>query len=608
MSDRVGQQVGTYRLLKLLGQGGFAEVYLGEHILLHSQVAIKLLHTQLLPKVMERFLEEARTIARLIHPHIIRLLHFDIEPSNGTLYLVMDYAPHGSLRERHPMGTRVPLPTVVNYVTQVASALQYAHDQRVIHRDIKPENMLLSERDEILLSDFGLATVAHQSASMNTQGDAGTIYYMAPEQIRGKPRPASDQYSLAITVYEWLCGMHPFTGEISIEIAMQHISDPPSPLRSHNPTLPSAVEFVVLKALAKDPQQRYESVLNFAQALQQASTITPSASKPQPNIVTPPSQPLPQPIIYMPPATPKIYPPTESSIQLPPTVKASQQNIPKTDPQQSPISTNPQRAQRPYVPYPPPQSSSLERRQRGAPRISRRTAIIAGSSLLGGGVLWFTISRLISIPSGKLLFTYTGHKRSMNTAMWSSDGKKIASGSDDKTVQVWNVDGSVQPFTYKGHSAIVASVAWSPDGKQIASGSFDNTVQVWNADGSGKPFTYTGHSNWVTSVAWSPDGKQIASGSFDNIVQVWNADGSGKPFTYTGHSDVVNSVAWSLDGKRIASGSVDQTVQVWNVDGSGTPFVYRGHTNNVDSVAWSPDGRQIASSSRDETVQIWSAG
>src|SRR5438445_1652174 len=140
MADRVGQQLGNYQLLRLLGEGGFAEVYLGEHIHLGTQAAIKVLHTQLASDDMERFRAEARTIAHLIHPHIVRVLEFGIE--GKTPFLVMDYAPHGTLRQRHPKGTRLPLETVVNYTKQVAEALQYAHEKKLIHRDIKPENLL----------------------------------------------------------------------------------------------------------------------------------------------------------------------------------------------------------------------------------------------------------------------------------------------------------------------------------------------------------------------------------------------------------------------------------------------------------------------------------
>src|SRR5438445_111823 len=142
MADRTGQQLGNYRLLQRLGSGGFADVYLGEHIYLETQAAIKVSFGQLSPQEEQEFRAEARTIAKLTHPNIVRVLEFGIE-QNKTPYLVMDYAPNGTLRTLHPSGTQVPLSTIISYVRQTASALQAAHDKKIIHRDIKPQNMLI---------------------------------------------------------------------------------------------------------------------------------------------------------------------------------------------------------------------------------------------------------------------------------------------------------------------------------------------------------------------------------------------------------------------------------------------------------------------------------
>src|SRR6266702_6124823 len=162
MADHMGQQLGNYRLIRLLGQGNFSEVYLGKHVHLHTQAAIKVLHGQLANHDMAGFLTEARTIARLRHPHIIQVLDVGVEDT--TPFLVMDYAPGGTLRQRHPNGTRLSPDIVVTYVRQVANALQYAHQEKLIHRDIKPENMLLGRDNEVLLSDFGLVITAQSSS------------------------------------------------------------------------------------------------------------------------------------------------------------------------------------------------------------------------------------------------------------------------------------------------------------------------------------------------------------------------------------------------------------------------------------------------------------
>jgi len=264
------RQLGNYLLMRLLGQGGFAQVYLGKHIHLETLAAIKVLFTQLAHDDIEHFRNEARTIAHLKHPHIVRVLEFGIDRT--TPFLVMDYAANGTLRQRYPKGTRLPLPTIVSYAKQVASALQYAHDAKMIHRDIKPENMLLGEQQEVLLSDFGIAVVAHSSHSDRTLDTTGTIGYMAPEQIQAHPCPASDQYALGVVVYEWLVGDRPFNGSFT-EVAAKHLLVSPSLLRERIPTISLEVEQVVLTALAKDPHQRFATVQAFADALEQASQV-----------------------------------------------------------------------------------------------------------------------------------------------------------------------------------------------------------------------------------------------------------------------------------------------------------------------------------------------
>src|SRR5438552_11213835 len=268
VADRLGQQFGNYRLVSLLGQGGYAEVYLGQHVRFNQQAAVKVLHAHLSDVEAEHFQQEAETIATLAHPSIIRVLDFDVQ--DGVPFLVLDYAPNGSLRQRYPKGSLVPLPVIVSTVKQVAEALQYAHEQKFIHRDIKPENMLVGRREEVLLSDFGLAALAHSTGSVRTEEAVGTLPYMAPEQIKGHPRAASDQYALGVVVYEWLCGERPFEGSAS-EVMAQHLSMPSPLLHERMPEIPPEVEQVVLQALAKDPKARFASVAAFSATFEQAS-------------------------------------------------------------------------------------------------------------------------------------------------------------------------------------------------------------------------------------------------------------------------------------------------------------------------------------------------
>lgn len=270
------RRIGNYDLHELLGSSDIAEVYQGEHVLFHTTVAIKII-TLRAKEDITTFLNRASMLVRLRHPRIISVRDYGVQ--EGLAFLVMDHTPHGNLRQRHPKGTRVPLPVVVDYVQHIADALRYIHQHNLVHRDIKPHNMLIGLDNEVMLSDFGI-TVATQSLAPdqdNTGEFEGTVLYAAPEQLQGKPRRASDQYALGVVAYEWLSGDWPFKGTFEA-ITRQHFFAPPPPLHEQHPDISGAVEQVLLKALAKDPEQRFTNIEAFAQALTHAAHSSQSAS------------------------------------------------------------------------------------------------------------------------------------------------------------------------------------------------------------------------------------------------------------------------------------------------------------------------------------------
>jgi WD40 repeat protein/tRNA A-37 threonylcarbamoyl transferase component Bud32 len=597
MADRVGQQLGNYRLIRLLGQGGFAEVYLGQHIYLDTSAAIKVLHTRLDSDDVEHFREEARTIARLLHPNIVRVLEFNVEEM--TPYLVVDYAPNGTLRKRHPRGVPLPPSTVVSYTRQVAAALSYAHEQKVIHRDVKPENMLVGRRNEILLTDFGIALVAQSSRYSGSQGIqnmAGTIAYMAPEQIQSLACPNSDQYSLGIVVYEWLSGTRPFQGTFT-EIAVKQTIAPPPSLREKVPDLSPAVEEVVMKALAKDPQQRFENVQAFALALEKAfSTELASSSS----------------LTGLPAA--EVQPSSSkntillSSVETPEESFATVQSLPPELIPSPPIAS----LHNPTSSLQQPETTSLPAITQPK-RISRRSVVIGMAGLAAVGIAGGGIALVMHMqtPSNPLqyqampLFTYPGHSDWVWSVAWSPGGKRIASASADTTAQVWDATNGDHPNVYRLHSNTIYSVSWSPDGSRIASAGYDKTVQVWDPTFGDHFYTYAGHADWVWSVAWSPGGKRIASAGGDRTVQVWDALDGRHPYIYRGHTDSVYAVAWSPDGKHIASAGEDGTVQIWDPVAENLLYTFRLYDTTMWSIAWSPDGKRIASANNNNTVQVW---
>ncbi len=269
--DYSGQRLGNYLALYMLGMGSFANVYLGRHIYLKTEVAIKILFERLDMDATERFLLEARFLSGQEHPHIVRM--YDADVVNGVAYLTMDYVPAGTLRALHPAGGALPLSTIVGYVRQIASALMYAHERRFMHRNLKPENVLVGEGGRLLLSDFGITLPARGTDIASVQAGGETLAYMAPEQLRGKPGAASDQYALAALVYEWLSGHLPFVGDTA-ELCGQHLFVAPPSLYQAFPELLPEVERVIFKALAKHPLQRFATVGAFAEALEDACLLS----------------------------------------------------------------------------------------------------------------------------------------------------------------------------------------------------------------------------------------------------------------------------------------------------------------------------------------------
>ncbi|MBD1942470.1 serine/threonine protein kinase [Coleofasciculus sp. FACHB-712] len=234
----------------------------------------------------------------------------------------------------------------------------------------------------------------------------------------------------------------------------------------------------------------------------------------------------------------------------------------------------------------------------------RSIAISPNGQTLASGSNDKTI-KLWQVDSGKLIHTLTGHSSWVRSIAISPDGQTLASGSGDSTIKLWQVDSGKLIRTFTGHSRWVHSVVFSPDGQTLASGSGDKTMKLWQV-GSGKLIRdFTGHLDYIFSVAFSPDGQSLASCSQDYTIKLWQV-GTGKLIqTLTGHLSRVYSVAFSPDGQTLASASGDKTIKIWHLETGKVIHSLTGYSNSVSSVAFSPDGQTLAGGSEDKTIKIW---
>ena len=275
-SISIGKHFGRYQVKAKIACGASGCVYLAQHeILAQRMAAIKVMHTSHLhsPKDVNRFYREAEILATLSHPHILLIYDFEIDEDEGRPYLVMEYAPNGSLRDvlnRDPQHL-LPMAQSLEIIAQVGEALFYAHQKYFVHRDVKPENILFNAKSEALLSDFSIAinqNITHMEQEIDI---IGTPSYMAPEQFDAHVSSSSDQYALGCVSYELLTGHKPFQAHNTDMLIKKHKYEHPIPLTQLNPLIPLHIEQAVLKAMAKSPYNRFENVSQFINALQSSS-------------------------------------------------------------------------------------------------------------------------------------------------------------------------------------------------------------------------------------------------------------------------------------------------------------------------------------------------
>src|SRR6266511_1651581 len=314
---------GRYRIVRKLGTGGMANVYLAEDEDLDRRVAIKILDERHASdeQFVERFRREAKNAAGLSHGNIVSI--YDRGEAEGTYYIAMEYLDGRTLKELLVRFGPPPIRIAIGYVRQILTALAFAHRNALVHRDIKPHNVIVDSSGHVKVTDFG---IARSGTSQMTEAGSiiGTAQYLSPEQARGAPvSPSSDLYSVGIVLYEMLTGTVPLTGDTPLEIAMKHLSATPEPPSEQRIEIPHELDSIVLRALAKDPVDRYQSAEEMDADLARAArgqTVAPETEEAATHVLrgtgamtlsTARTEITPRPVTVVPPATPPPYaPPT----------------------------------------------------------------------------------------------------------------------------------------------------------------------------------------------------------------------------------------------------------------------------------------------------------
>lgn len=267
-----GQKINDrYEIIKTIGEGGMANVYLANDTILERNVAIKVLRGDLSSdeKFIRRFKREALSVSNLSHPNIVEV--YDVGEEDGNYYIVMEYIEGKTLKQLLQKRGALTLTEVIDIMSQLTDGIAHAHEAYIIHRDIKPQNIMIEDNGLIKITDFGIAMALNSTQLTQTNSVMGSVHYLPPEQANGKGATVkSDIYSLGILMYELLAGSVPFKGDTAVEIALKHMKEKIPSIRKQNPTIPQSVENIILKATAKNPKNRYDTAREMYNDLQTA--------------------------------------------------------------------------------------------------------------------------------------------------------------------------------------------------------------------------------------------------------------------------------------------------------------------------------------------------
>jgi WD40 repeat protein/tRNA A-37 threonylcarbamoyl transferase component Bud32 len=573
---------GRFRIIKLLGQGGFGRTYLAEdndklkEPCVVKQFVPSVQGTAALQKAIQLFEREARQLQQLgKHDQIPTLsAYFD---DNNQLYLVQEYIEGENLSELLKKSGVWSEQQVKDLLLSLLPVIEFIHQKNVIHRDIKPENIIRRREDgQFVLLDFGVAKELSKtvlSTQIGTQ--IGSFGYAPIEQmLGGEAYPASDLFSLGVTCFHLLTDVHPY--ELSLRQGYSWTGNWRTSLKG---SVSQELGKILDKLLQENIENRFSSVAEVLQALKSQSPVSP-----QPTVVQT------SPISWQNPTL--IATLTGHSNSVRSVAFSRDSRTLASGSWDNTIKLWDVQTQREIV--------TITGHSNGVLSVAFSPD---GRTLASGS--WDNIIKLWDVQTQRQIATLTGHSSFVQSLAFSPDGRTLASGSCDKMIKLWDVQTQRQIATLTGRSNSVRSVAFSPDGRTLASGTEDKTIKLWDVQTRREIATLTGHSDWVNSVAISPDGRTFATGSLDKTIKLWDVQTQREIATLTGHSNWVNSVAFSPDSRTLASGSGDDTIKLWDVQTQREIATLTGRSKPVISVAFSPDGRTLASGSSDSTIKLW---